>query len=213
MERAGPLPSCNRRPGRVVASAPVRRTFGTLVCCVAAAGLANGCGGGERQDDDEPSGTFDVQVLASSFPREQSISQPATLRIVVRNDGRKTIPNLAVSLDGLAVRNPQPGLADPEQPLWVIEDQPSAGQTAYVFTWALGPLQVGATQTFTWRLSPAVTGTHTVKWTVAAGLTGNARARTTGGRRPAGSFTVRVSDVPAPATVDPQSGDVVRGTT
>ena len=39
-----------------------------------AALLASGCGGGERQDADEPSGTFKVDVSAS-FPAEQRLAR------------------------------------------------------------------------------------------------------------------------------------------
>lgn len=192
------------------ASVPVlvRGVLGFLVCCVLGVSIA-ACGGGQRQDADEPAGTFEVQVVTASFPEDQSISQNAPMRIVVRNAGGRTIPNLAISLSGLSDRNPAPGLADPEQPLWIIEDQPTAAATANGFTWAMGPLPPGGTSEFALKLNPAVPGTHEVKWTVAAGLNGKAMARSSSGSRPAGTFTVRVSDAPAPARVDPDSGKVV----
>ena len=182
--------------------------MGFSVGCLAAASLA-ACGGGERQDAAEKAGTYDVQVVTASFPEEQSISRPAPMRIVVRNAGKSTIPDLAISLQGLSDRNPGPGLADPEQPLWIIEQQPTADTTAYDFTWAMGPLAPGGTSEFKLSLNPAVPGTHEVKWTVAAGLTGKAMARSSGGSRPAGTFTVRVSDAPAATRVDPETGKVV----
>jgi hypothetical protein len=46
---------------------------------------------------------------------------------------------------------------------------------------------------------------------VAAGLNGKAMARSSSGSRPAGTFTVRVSDEPAAAHVDPDTGKVVTG--
>lgn len=192
-------------PRAVVPSRGVRRVLALPVCCA----LLAGCGGGERQDAAERSGAYEVDVVASEFPGDQSISQPAAMRIAVRNVGDRTIPNVAVSLAGLSTRNPAPDLADPEEAVWVIQDQPREGETALDFTWALGRLAPGRTREFTWELNPAIPGTHTVKWTVAAGLHGKAIARTADGKRPAGAFTVRVSDRPAQATVDPQTGEVV----
>lgn len=186
-------------------------SLGFLVCCVPLGALA-GCGGGDSQDHGQVAGSYQVKVVSTAFPSDQSISSPAEMRIVVRNDGKATVPDLTLSLQGLSDRNDQSSLADEEQPVWIIEDQPGNATTAYDFTWSLGPLKVGEERPFTLKLMPAVAGTHTVKWAVDAGLTGRYSARTAGGRRPAGTFTVRVSTAPAPATVDPDSGAVVRGT-
>jgi hypothetical protein len=188
----------------------VRGVLAFLLCCLFGL-VALGCGGGERQDADEPAGTFEVQVVTASFPEDQSISQNAPMRIVVRNAGKQTIPDLAISLSGLSDRNPAPGLADQQQPLWIIEKQPTAAATADGFTWAMGQVKPGATSSFELTLNPAVAGTHEVKWTVAAGLNGKAMARSSSGARPAGTFTVRVSDEPAAAHVDPDTGKVVTG--
>jgi hypothetical protein len=182
-----------------------------VVACVSVAFVAAGCGGGERQDASETAGTYDVQVVSASFPEDQAISSKAKLRIVVRNAGKKAIPDLAISLQGLSDRNPGPGIADPEQPLWIVEDQPTADTTAYDFTWAMGRVESGDTKSFELNLDPAVPGTHEVKWEVAAGLTGKAMARSSNGSRPAGTFTVRVSDAPPAARVDPDTGAVVPG--
>lgn len=190
-------------------SRAVRRVLGFLACGILLAGFA-GCGGGTRQDADEPSGTFEVRVVRSSFPAHQSISSPATMRIAVRNDGGRTIPDVAVSIDGFTRQDQQPGLADPNRPVWVVDRGPVGGDTAYVETWALGALRAGATREFTWHVVPVLPGTHVVTWTVAAGLDGNAKAHTASGGRPTGTFTVHVSDAPAQATVDPRTGAVVR---
>jgi len=195
----------------VLASRRVRRVLAITVCCAITAAVAAGCGGAERQDASERRGAYEVEVVTAEFPEEQAVSRPATLRIAVRNRGDRAIPNVAVSLAGLFVRNPSPGTADPQQPVWVIEDQPRDGETAFDSTWALGRLPPGATRDFTWSLNPAIPGTHEVTWTVAAGLHGSAVARTADGERPTGTFTVRVSDRPAQATVDPATGDVVTG--
>ncbi|HEU4658068.1 MAG TPA: hypothetical protein VFR97_11100 [Capillimicrobium sp.] len=184
----------------------MRRVLAMTACCA----LLAGCGGGTRQDADEASGTYELKVVSATFPQSQSISEPAKLRIAVRNTGEGTAPDVAVSLDGLYRRNEMPGLADPEQPVFIVDEEPQDGHTAYVGTWALGPLPAGGTREFTWKLTPAVAGTHTVKYTVAAGLDGKAKARTAGGGPPSGSITVRVSDAPADATVNPETGAVER---
>jgi hypothetical protein len=180
-------------------------TAGALVALV-----ATGCGGGERQDKNEPSGTFDVRVVRDSFPLSQHIAQQSRLRIQVRNTGQETVPNVAVTVKGLSERDPQPGLADPNRAVWIIDAGPRGGDTAYVGTWALGALRPGGTRTFVWKVTPTKTGVYDVRYEVAAGLDGKAKARSPGGGPPGGSFTVRISGKPADARVDPKTGKVVR---
>jgi hypothetical protein len=190
----------------------------TGVAAIIAAGLVAGCGGGERQDAGEPSGTFKVKVLKASFPERQRIASQAVMRLVVRNDSGKTIPNVAVTVTsdddakggaGFTTRSSGADLADPTRQLWIVDQGPRGGDTAYVSTWALGPLADGRTQTFEWHVTPVVAGTHVLRWHVAAGLNGKAVARTAGGRDPAGLFRVSVSSKPPAVTVDPKTGNVV----
>jgi hypothetical protein len=192
----------------------------TSVAAVVAASLAAGCGGGERQDANEPSGTFKVDVLNATFPKQQRLSQAAVMRIVVRNADTRTIPNVTVSVlsddpkggGGFATRSTQAGLADPTRNLWIVDRGPRGGDTAYVSTWALGPLAAGRSKTFVWHVTPVVAGAHTVRWRVAAGLNGKARAQTEGGHEASGTIPVTVSSKPAPVTVDPKTGDIVDST-
>ncbi|MDX6714341.1 MAG: hypothetical protein QOH30_899 [Baekduia sp.] len=193
----------------------------TGVAAVVAASLAAGCGGGARQDANEPSGTFKVDVLKATFPKQQRLSQAAVMRIVVRNADTRTIPNVAVSVlsddpkgggGGFGTRSTEQGLADPTRNLWIVDRGPSGGDTAYVSTWALGPLPAGRSKTFEWHVTPIVAGSHTVRWRVAAGLNGKARAQTTAGQEASGTIPVTVSSKPAPVTVDPKTGDVVDST-
>jgi hypothetical protein len=190
----------------------------TGVAAIIAAGFVAGCGGGERQDANEPSGTFKVKVLKASFPPHQRLANQATMRVVVRNDSGKTIPNVAVTVTsdddakggaGFTTRSTAPDLADATRRLWIVDQGPHGGDTAYVSTWALGPLAAGRTQTFEWHVTPVVAGTHTLRWHVAAGLNGKAVARTANGQDAAGTFRVRVASKPAPVTVDPKTGDIV----
>ena len=177
------------------------------------AGLAGlllaGCGGA-RQDATEPSGTFPVEVVQASFPAQQHISEPSTMRIVVRNAGRKAVPDMAVTIFGFDYHSPQPGLADPKRPLWVVDQGPRGGDTAYVSTWALGKVPAGGSRIFEWHLTPVVPGLHRVRFVVAAGLNGKAKARTSAGDIPRGTFEVNVSSQPPVARVDPSTGRVVK---
>jgi hypothetical protein len=181
-----------------------------LVATTSALAVA-GCGGNERQDASEPSGTFEVAVVRASFPTKQHLAQPERFVIAVRNTGDRAVPNVAVTVSSFAERSEQAGLADPERAVWIIDSSPSGGQTAYTNTWALGRLAPGQTRRFVWRVTAVKAGTHTVKWQVAAGLNGKAKATLSGNRAPAGSVTVDVSDKPAQSHVDPETGKVVRG--
>ena len=112
-------------------------------CAVGAALAAAGCGGGTRQDADEPSGTFQVAVLKASFPTKQHLAQPERFVIAVRNTGSKPVPNVAVTVSSFAARSEQAGLADPERAVWIVDASPRGGDTAYTNTWALGRLAPG----------------------------------------------------------------------
>jgi hypothetical protein len=181
-----------------------------LIAASVAAVAVGGCGGGKRQDAGEPSGTFQVDVVRASFPTKQHLAQPERFVIAVRNSGDRAVPNVAVTVSSFAERSEQAGLADPERAVWIIDDSPRGGTTAYTNTWALGRLAPGQTRRFVWRVTAVQAGTHTVKWQVAAGLNGKAKATLSGNRAPAGSVTVDVSDKPAQAHVDPATGKVVR---
>jgi hypothetical protein len=182
--------------------------FAPIAAGLAALAVA-GCGGGERQDAAEPSGTFEVDVVSATFPTKQHLAQRERFVIAVRNSGQKTVPNVAVTVSSFAERE-QAGLADSQRAVWIIDDSPRGGQTAYTNTWALGRLAPGQTRRFVWRVTAVQSGTHTVKWQVAAGLNGKAKATLSGNRAPAGSVTVDVSDKPGQARVDPKTGKVVR---
>jgi hypothetical protein len=187
---------------------------GVKVACLAlgtaALAVASGCGGNDKQDAKESKGTYDVKVVQASFPSKQQLAEHATMRIAVRNDGSKTVPNLAVTVgrDGKATfsyESQQPGLADPERPIWIIDDPPLGGTTAYVDTWALGRLRPHETKTFKWGVTPVRAGDYKVDYQVAAGLNGTAKVRRTDA---SGTFRVNVTQQPAQACVT-DSGEVV----
>jgi hypothetical protein len=187
----------------------MRRGFSiALAACLTVA--AAGCGKSERQDADEPSGTWTVDVVEAQFPKSQRLAKSTTMRIRVRNREDRAIPNVAMTVEGFSRRSEAAGLADPERPIWIVDDGPRGGVTAYTNTWALGRVPPGATKTFEWKVTPVRAGTYRISYRVAAGLDGKARARTRGGDPPEGTFTVRVSRRPSQARVDPDSGEVVR---
>jgi hypothetical protein len=179
-------------------------------CAAVAALAAGGCGGGERQDAAEASGSFRVDVVTAKFPAKQHLARPERLVIAVKNTGDRALPNVAVTVDAFTSRSEQAGLADPQRAVWIVDAGPGGGDTAATNTWALGRLRPGEVKRFTWRVTAVQAGTHTLKWQVAAGLAGKARAVLAGNRVPAGSFTVDITDAPSQARVDPDTGEVVR---
>lgn len=179
-----------------------------LASCVL---LAAGCGGDNaRQDADEPSGTWKVDVVEADFPKSQHIAKPETMRIKVRNADNRALPNVAVTVDSFTARSEQANLADPNRPVWVVDDQPRGGTTAYTNTWALGRIEPGQTKTFEWKVTPVKAGTFDITYRVAAGLDGKAKAELSGGGRPQGKFDVSISREPAQSRVDPDTGEVIR---
>ena len=187
------------------------------VCMSATLGLS-ACGSGPRQDASEPNGTFKVDVTRATFPDKQRLAEPTQLVIAVRNPGPKTMPNVAVTVqsgessspdaEAFAETSQQQGLANSSRPVWILDDGPRGGITAYTNTWALGPLKPGQTKTFVWHVTAIKSGVHSLKYTVAAGLNGNAKAQLAGGQVPAGSFTTSIANKPANATVGP-NGNVI----
>jgi hypothetical protein len=193
------------------------RSLGRLaVLAVTALALA-GCGA-ERQDADAPSGEFDVEVTDASFPAEQRIAEPATLKLEVANRGERAVPNLAVTVAtepgeegeapiAFAQNRDDPALADSGRPVWIVDEGPGGGESAYADTWAVGPLGKGQTRTLEWKLTAMEPGRYTVAWRLAPSLEGDVRLA---GGRTKGEFDVTIADDPVPARVD-GDGDVVRG--
>ena len=175
------------------------------------AATASGCGGsGDAQDANEPSGDYEVAISKVSFPRKQGLGETSKLQITVQNVGQTEVPDITMTVNGLNYRSTEPGVADPVRPVWVINVGPINGTTAYVNTWALGPLAAGAERSFIWLLSASQPGTRTIEYRAGAGLGGKARAVTASGGIPAGSLTVNVTRRPQDSSVDPATGEVVQ---
>lgn len=202
------------------------------MAAVAAAALLSACGGGARQDASEPSGSFPVKVSSASFPASQRLSQHTKMVISVRNAGTKTIPDIAVSIvdpsNGTAAQafaqdvseGGSANLASRSRPVWIIDRPPGrcayscrqggpgSAVTAYSNTWALGRLAPGQTARFEWGVTAVQAGHYALRYEIAAGLNGKARAVGNGGRAPAGVFHVTVHQTPSQAYVD-NSGRIV----
>jgi hypothetical protein len=187
------------------------RAFRTtaVACLLPLSALSAGCGGGERQDKNEPKGNFAVAVEQAKFPGTQRLAEQAVLSIVVKNTDTKTLPDVAVTVDRFTSTSDQVGLADSQRPVWIVDRGPVGGETAYVNTWALGPLAPGATKTFTWKVTAIQPGAHELKYKVSPGLAGRARVDPSSTSK--GTLRVNISRDPSQARVNPTTGAVERG--
>jgi hypothetical protein len=191
-------------------------------------------GGGERQDVTEPSGKFPVQVTKAKFPNRQLLARTSDLELAVKNVGDRTIPELAVTIytgdakaDGsFNVRLNDPNLANPNRPVWILENHypklltpgatlktlgqaPSAGAAAaQTDTFQFGPVPAGSSKDMVWRVTPVRADTYTVHYEVAAGLEGKAKAVTADGSPVRGEFVVTITSKP-PQTCVNDAGQVI----
>ena len=181
--------------------------------------LVAGCGSGPRQDADEPSGSYKLEVAAAKFPASQSIAQDSRMIVTVRNDDTKAAPNVAVTVEtepskagqgtvAFGQRVNDSRLSDNERPVWIVNEGPPGGDSAATNTWALGRLGPGETKTFAWKVTAVEPGTYTLRYRISPGLAG--KAKLAAGGRTDGLFKVTIDDKPVPARVD-DDGNVVRG--
>jgi hypothetical protein len=202
----------------------LRRGHALLVgLCGLTAAVAVGCGSGERQDANEADASYDVTVVDAKFPTTQRLAEQSNLTITVRNDAKETIPNVAVTLEGLEARSDNPNLQDPNRPVFVINGDaaeiggyqdvklaaPEGGQTALVDTWTLGKLEPGAKKTFRWRMTAVKPGPFEVSYAVAAGLGGKAKAVGPGDAQPQGSFKGTITAKAPVSRIGPDGRTVI----
>jgi hypothetical protein len=193
------------------------------LCLLAVAG----CGGGERQDENEPEGNFAVEVVEAKFPEDQKLAKSSDLVVTVRNAGDDTIPNIAMTVNGLDRRVKDPDLADPNRPVFALngvqveiagfpeakDAAPRGCDTAYVNTWACGPLRPNQQKTFRWSVTAVQAGNFNVRWRVAAGLDGKAKAVAVGGGpAPRGRFSGTISNEAPDVRVADDGKTIVSGT-
>ncbi len=212
------------RPIRWYVRGALRATSVVALCLLIAVA---GCGGGERQDENEPEGNFPVEVVRATFPEDQKLAKSSEMIVTVRNAGRETIPNIAVTVDGFDTRKTDPDLADPSRPVFALngvqveiagfpeakDASPRGCDTAYVNTWACGPLRPNQQKTFRWSVTAVQAGDFKVAWRVAAGLDGNAKAVLPGGGpAPTGRFSGTISDEAPDVRVADDGKTIVSGT-
>lgn len=178
-----------------------------VLICLPVFALA-GCGGAERQDEDEPSGEFPVEITRAEFPSSQKLAKRSEFVIGVKNTGSETIPNIAVTVKSFDYEKEADNLADPSRPVFVVNRAPQGAETAYVDTSALGPLKPGEEKEFVWNVTAVRAGAYKINWTVSAGLDGKAKALEDG-QVPQGSFSGNVSDEAPDARVADDGKTVV----
>jgi hypothetical protein len=194
----------------------------------AALALSIAACGGSSSDANQAAGDFPVKVTSAAFPTRQRIGQTSLMRLGIRNTGRKALPALivTVSIAGkqgqtstlpFTIHDPEPGLAQPDRPVWVLaahypkfagSSEPGGAETSNQKTYDFGPLKAGATANLVWKLSAVKTGRYALLYTVDAGLGGQTKAKTAGGATPGGSFSVRIGSAPYNTEVT-ESGEVV----
>lgn len=186
------------------------------------------CGGGSSSDANEAEGDYRVKVTDANFPTEQHLGQTYLLDLGIRNTGDKTIPALTVnvSIKGkegegstlpFGIRDPQPELAQPDRPVWVLaahypkfigSSANGGAETSNPKTFDFGPLKKNASADVVWKLSAVKPGNYTLIYAVEAGLSNATKAETGGGAAPGGSFTVKISSAERNTEVN-DSGEVV----
>lgn len=210
-----------------------------MVAAGVAAALTLAACGGAQQDANVPSGKFPVEVMTATFPSFQRLAQHTHLVITVRNIGKRTIPNLSVTICNTTCRYPapigqgtsvaafaqylkQPGAASHSRPVWVVDQPPGlcgyscinggagADASTAANTWQGGQLKPGATATFKWALTAVAPGRFVVAWEIGADIYGKAKAVLPNGLLPQGAFPVTIAQAPAQSYVN-DKGQVVQG--
>jgi hypothetical protein len=198
-----------------------------LTAIALAASLA-ACGG-SSSGSEEPEGKYEVKVVKATFPTKQDLGQTTLMRIAVRNTGKQTVPTagITISIAGkegqtsslpFGIHDPQPDLAQPDRPVWVVAEgypKPSGATTkrggatsSSRKTYDFGALKPGKTVEGIWKLSAVKAGHFTVLYQVDAGLGGKAKAETGSGVTPGGTFKVQVTPK-TPNVEVTDSGEVV----
>lgn len=186
------------------------------------------CGGGGSSDANQEAGKFPVEVKSAEFPTAQHLGQTSLMRLGIRNAGHKALPALTVTVSiagkegqtstlPFAIHDPEPGLAQPDRPVWVLAARyprfagssgPAGAETSNQKTFDFGPLKAGATDDVLWKLSAVKSGHYVLTYVIDAGIGGQSKTETAGGATPGGSFSVRIASRPYGTEVR-DNGEVV----
>ncbi len=80
-------------------------------------------------------------------------------------------------------------------PKFAGDSNPGGAGTSNPKTFDFGALKAGKSADAVWKLSAVKAGKYTLLYSVEAGLSGKAKAETSGGLTPGGSFTVDINPV------------------
>ena len=183
--------------------------------------------GGSSSDSNQKAGTYEVQVT-NCLGGKQFVGQTSLLKIDARNTGKKTVPDLAVTIDiegkygeaariPFAVHDPQPGLANGDRPVWVLaatyprlegSNSPGGAETSAPKTYTFGEVKPGKSVAAIWKLSAVRPGKYTVAYEINAGLDSEIKTVTTGGSPPGGTFVANITTA-LPETEVNGAGEIV----
>jgi hypothetical protein len=161
-----------------------------------------GCGGADKPA--ERSMTYSVSLPVRSFPSRQLLAEHVQLRLDVKNEGSRTIPNVAAtiatgsgphsaSVTAFGSELEGKGLASHSRPVWIVDDGPVSGDTSYANTWTLGAIAPHRTRSFTWSVVPVRAGRYTLRYSLTGSTTGRSPLRLANGGAARGSFHVDVN--------------------
>ncbi|MEX0620035.1 MAG: hypothetical protein WD181_00450 [Solirubrobacterales bacterium] len=204
----------------------LKRLFSFALIAVSVS-LTAACGGGGEGDQfsNETPGDYPVEVVDASFEPRQFVAQTYDLVVSARNTGDETIPAMVATIDipgristlAFAVRDPQPELAQPQRPIWVLESTypklagtvgRGGAATSNRRTFSFGELPAGETATMIWRVTAVEPGSYRLGYELSAGLGLDTRAVDASGESPGGFLPVRITDKAVLTKVDEQ-GNVV----
>ncbi len=186
-----------------------------------------GCGGSEagEQFSNEAPGDYPVEIVSAEFKPRQFVARAYDLVISARNTGDETIPAMVVTIGlpdeistlAFAARDPQPELAQPQRPIWVMETSypklagtigPGGAATANRRTFNFGELPPGETADMVWRVTAVEPGNYRLSYRLSAGLGPDTKAVDSSGGTPGGILPVRITDRAVLTKVD-KEGNVV----
>jgi hypothetical protein len=204
------------------------RLSGATLLAVASAAVIAACGGnGEVGDQfaNEAPGEYPVAVVSAEFKPRQFVARTYDLEIAVRNTGDEAVPALVATIDlpgkdstlAFAARDPQPGLAQAQRPVWVLESGypklagtvgRGGAATANRRTFNFRELPPGETAEMIWRVTAVEPGFFRVSYQIDAGLGLDTSAVNSEGETPSGVLPVRITDRAVLTKVD-KKGNVV----
>ena len=170
------------------------------MAALAAAVLLAGCGGAPRQDENEPEGSYRLEVADATLPglavdrRELDDAGPRPQRRLEgraqrRGDGRDRSGKPGEGTVAFGQRVDDARLSDPERPVWVVDEGPEGGDSAATNTWALGRARRPARPRRSAGRSPPSSPAPT-RSSTASPPASTARRTLAGGGRTDGSFKV-----------------------